>query len=133
MATIKTAFIVAFAKQGPTWGLSSQLHSTEKNNGESMRNFINCLKHLNSRCKPHKWFKDHQLLDCLINGMNHIELNNRLVTRGITTWDNIVVVVIELEDNIEIKETTSAPGETTSTQPSQASNPSIEQMVASYI
>ena len=63
MATIKTAFIVAFAKQGPKWGLSSQLRLAERNNGESMRDFINRLKHLNSQCKPHERFRDDQLLD----------------------------------------------------------------------
>ena len=74
MATIKTAFIAAFAKQGPKWGLSSQLHSAERNNGESMRDFINRLKHLNSQCKPHERFRDDQLLDRLINGMKHTEI-----------------------------------------------------------
>ena len=131
MATIKTAFIAAFAKQGPKWGLSSQLHLAERDNGESMRDFINHLKHLNSQCKPHERFRD--LLDRLINGMKHTELYNSLVTRGITTWDDTVATVIELEDNLEIKEATSTPSETASIQPSQATVPSKEQMVAAYI
>ena len=65
--------------------------------------------------------------------MNHTELYNSLVTRGITTWDDTVAAVIELEDNLEIKEATSTPSETASTQPSQASSPSIEQTVGAYI
>ena len=115
MATIKIAFVEAFAKQGPKWGLSSQLHSAERNTGESMRDFINHLKHLNSQCKPHEWFRDDQILDHLINGMNHTELYNSLVTRGITTWDDTIAAAIALEDNLEIKEATSTPSETAST------------------
>ena len=30
MANVKAAFILAFAKQGPKWGLASQLHSAER-------------------------------------------------------------------------------------------------------
>ena len=77
--------------------------------------------------------QDDQLLDRLINGMKHTEFYNSLVTRGITTWDDTIVAVIELEDNLEIKEATSAPSETASIQPSQATAPSMEQMVATYI
>ena len=65
--------------------------------------------------------------------MKHTELYNSLVTRGITTWDDTVIAVIELEDNLEIKEATSTPSETASIQPSQATAPSMVQMVASYI
>ena len=82
-----------------------------------MRDFINRLKHLNSQCKPHEQFRDDQLLDRLINGMKHTELYNSLVTRGITTWDDTVVAVIELEDNLEIREATSTPSETASVHP----------------
>ena len=79
-----------------------------------MRDFINRLKHLNSQCKPHERFRDDQHLDPLINGMKHTELYNSLVTRGITTWDDTVAAVIELEDNLEIREVTSAPSGTAS-------------------
>ena len=44
MANVKAAFIHAFAKQGPKWGLASQLHLAERKNGESMRDFIYRLK-----------------------------------------------------------------------------------------
>ena len=99
MAAVKLAFIRAFAKQGPKWGLTFQLHLAKRNKNESMRDFIYRLKHLNSRCPLHKRFRDDQLLDRFINGMNHKELYNSLITQGITTWDDTVTAVIQLEDN----------------------------------
>lgn len=64
--------------------------------------------------------------------MNHTKLYNSLITRGITTWDDTIVAVIELEDNLEIKETASTSNEAVSTKTSQASTLSIEQIVAFY-
>ena len=91
MANVKAAFILAFAKQGPKWGVASQLHSAERKNKESMQDFIYQLKHLNSRCQPDKRFCNDQLLDRFINNMNHKELYNSMITHGITTWDNTIM------------------------------------------
>ncbi|MCO5570731.1 hypothetical protein L7F22_024459 [Adiantum nelumboides] len=133
MAVVKTSFIKAFAKQGPKWGLSSQLHSAERNKGESMRDFIYRLKHLNSRCSPHERFRDDQLLDRFINGMNHTELYNSLITSGITTWDDMVTAVIQLEDSLEMKETAGTPSESPSTNTSDTNSSNIEQIVTSSL
>ena len=134
MANVKAAFIHAFAMQGPKWGLASQLHSAERKNGESMRDFIYRLKHLNSRCQPDKRFRDDQLLDRFINGMNHKELYNSMITQGITTWDDTITAVIQLEDNLEMKDSVNTPSTASATKSTKDdASPPIEQVVARYL
>ena len=135
MAAVKAAFIRAFAKQGPKWGLASQLHSAERQTGESIRDFIYRLKHLNSRCQPHERFRDDQLLDRFVNGMNHRELFNCLITRGITTWDATVAVVIQLEDSLEINDTPANAPNNNMAWPklAEGDSSSVERIVASYL
>ena len=88
MANVKSAFIHAFSKQGPKWGLASQLHSTKRKKGESMRDFIYQMKHLNSRFQPHKRFHDDQLLSRFINGMSHKDLYDIMIMQGIKNWED---------------------------------------------
>ena len=134
MANVKAAFILAFAKQGPKWDLASQLHSAERKNGESMRDFIYQLKHLNSRCQPVERFRDDQLLDRFINAMNHKELYNSKITRGIITWDDTITAVIQLEDNLEMKDSVNTPSTATTTKSTKDDTfPPIEQVVACYL
>lgn len=134
MAAVKAAFIHAFAKQGPKWGLASQLHATERKKGESMCDFIYRLKHLNSRCQPHERLHNDQLLDRFINGMNHKELYNSMITRRITTWEDTIITVIQLEDNLKMRESVN-PSSDTSTKKSttKSAAPPINQVVATYL
>ena len=115
MANIKAAFIHAFSKQGLKWGLTSQLHSTERKNGESMRDFIYQMKHLKSRFQPHKRFHDDQLLSRFINGMNHKDLYNIKIMRGIKTWEDTIIAIIQFEDNLKMRELINLPSDTSTT------------------
>ena len=99
-----------------------------------MRDFIYRLKHLNSRCQPDERFRDDQLLDRFINGMNHKELYNSMITRGITTWDNTITAVIQLEDNLEMKDSVNTPSTASTTKSTKDdAAPPIEQVVARYL
>lgn len=134
MANFKDEFILAFAKQGPKWGLASQLHLAKRKNGESMWDFIYQLNHLNSRCQPVKRFRNDQLLDRCINGMNHKELYNSMIMQGITTLDNTIARVIQLEDNLEMKDSVNTPSTASATKSTKDdASPPIEQVVARYL
>ena len=113
--------------------LASQLYLTERKKGESMQYFIYCLKHLNSRCQPHERFRDNQLLARFINGMNHKDLYINMITQGITTWEDTIIAVIQLKDNIKMHKSINLPSEASRTKFVKSVVPSIEKIVALYL
>ena len=82
--------------------MASQLQKAEREEGESVRDFISRLKHLNSRCTSNERFNNNQLLDRFIRGLQHEGIYNGLVIQGITTWEAVTANAIQLEDNLMI-------------------------------
>ncbi|RYA40627.1 hypothetical protein DD606_25650 [Enterobacter cloacae complex sp. GF14B] len=114
--TLRRLFLKEYIQEGVLWGVASQLQKAQREEGESVRDFISRLKHLNSRCNPNERFNNNQLLDRFIRGLRHEDIYNGLVIRGITTWEAVTTNAIQLEDNLMIQ------GERVSVEPKSISS-----------
>ncbi|KAI5059819.1 hypothetical protein GOP47_0026138, partial [Adiantum capillus-veneris] len=100
--TLRRLFLKEYIREGVLWGVASQLQKAERKEGESVRDFISRLKHLNSRCPVNERFNNNQLLDRFIRALRNEGIYNGLVIRGITTWEDVTANAIQLEDNLMI-------------------------------
>ena len=65
--------------------------------------------------------------------MKHKEIYNSLIMKGITIWNETIIVAIQLEDNLEMKEPSAKSFDATSVKSNNSDTPSIERVVASCL
>ena len=96
--------VKSFLREGCVYHLDPQLFNDERKEGESLRNYIFRMKHLNSLCKLEERLWDFYMKDIFLKGLNHPMIYKGLaysqLTRLNASWHECAHRSIRIEDHI---------------------------------